>query len=906
MNNQLKLIAHIKKRVYDKFGVPTREELLELFKSFKKIPIEYHTDYLGLDNTLINWDEIEDLLLTEIAVKHEIGVGIEDVNEKYDKNWFTKYRKENAQLYYWDRFQEKQKAELPPKVLFTLSQDTEQVLNLCGDPKRNEQSDIRGLVFGFVQSGKTLNYVSIANAAMDAGYHMIVILAGATNILRKQTQERVIADMIGWNGIKDTGVAFIDNDPKRRPTSLTTIDLDFDKKIAQQKMGDYTLETVKVPVIAVIKKNVYSLKNLNGWLNSQNRSGKIEKSILLIDDESDYASVNTRDENNPTSVNRAIREMLNHFKTSTYLAITATPFANILIDIDNRNDIYGSDLFPRSFIWTLNKPSTYMGVKEIVTDRFRNIDEGCGRNEFHQDDNLISTILRFKKESNFDSLPSFVFTAIEDFIYNCVKIRSDLNYTGDLSMMVNMSRFTRHHQELAELIYNEIQIFKMEIRIKFIENCSHPSLQAIFKLFKSDQNFNCSIHEFNKIVQDVILNIDVIDVHSESKREISFSGQYSTNHIVVGGLSLSRGFTIEGLIVSVFVRSTKIYDALMQMGRWFGHKRKFEKYISIHTTPAIKLRFEAIQNATEDLIEQLSMMRKRNETPSEFGLAIQLDPEIGMQVVSANRSKDAQKMSISLSIDGKLCETTKLWIDNKKQLHNETITDELLLKIWQVGKNVNSNDVYLPGGRNKYAFQDIPIKYLVDYIMNFDIPHKLLSQITNKMPYYFLERHLIEFCKSFDFLIVEGDGEVPYELPIGLGKLKPSQRIFVRSPDNSYIQLKNNQLSTGSGEESAFLIKKEDLRRDARIARSIQYPNKPLMLLYRIHARIQGEDDSLVNAFEHQNSTMWGWAIMIPETGIKRKQKIAYANSVLLKQLVLEDGFEYEADYFNSQNINEE
>jgi len=407
---------------------------------------------------------------------------------------------------------------------------------------------------------------------MDAGYHLIVILAGATNILRKQTQERVISDMIGWNGISDTGVALIDNDPKRRPTSLTTIDLDFDKKIAQQKMGDYTLETVKVPVIAVIKKNVYSLKNLNGWLKSQNRSGKIEKSILLIDDESDYASVNTRDENNPTSVNRAIREMLNHFKTSTYLAITATPFANVLIDVDNRNDVYGNDLFPRSFIWTLNKPSTYMGVKEIITERFRNIGESFERDDSNQNDNLVDNILRFKKESNFDTLPSFVFTAMEEFIYNCVKIRRDLNYNADLSMMVNMSRFTRHHQEVAELIYNEIQIFKMEIKNKYIENCSHRSLRAIFKLFKSDETFFCDIPEFNKLVQDVILNIDVIDVHSESKREIAFSGEYSTNHIVVGGLSLSRGFTIEGLIVTVFVRSTKIYDALMQMGRWAQKK----------------------------------------------------------------------------------------------------------------------------------------------------------------------------------------------------------------------------------------------------------------------------------------------------------------------------------------------
>jgi len=101
------------------------------------------------------------------------------------------------------------------------------------------------------------------------------------------------------------------------------------------------------------------------------------------------------------------------------------------------------------------------------------------------------------------------------------------------------------------------------------------------------------------LLEEAIKSIDVIDVHSESKRTISFTGKDSINHIVVGGLSLSRGFTVErDLIVSVFLRTTSTYDALMQMGRWFGHKQKFADYISLYTTARIKRRFESIQRAT--------------------------------------------------------------------------------------------------------------------------------------------------------------------------------------------------------------------------------------------------------------------------------------------------------------------
>ena len=105
------------------------------------------------------------------------------------------------------------------------------------------------MVFGFVQAGKTLNYTSVSNAAMDAGYDLIVVLAGATNILRSQTQERIITDLIGFNAGKRVGVGRIDNNPEKRPISLTSVEQDFDKKIAAQNMGSATLDPLKFQLL---------------------------------------------------------------------------------------------------------------------------------------------------------------------------------------------------------------------------------------------------------------------------------------------------------------------------------------------------------------------------------------------------------------------------------------------------------------------------------------------------------------------------------------------------------------------------------------------------------------------------------------------------------------------------------
>jgi hypothetical protein len=897
----LKIVTQIKTLFLEKDAVPTIDDLRSRFEEMKSVPPNFLASTLSTSGEEIDWDQVWYELETQIQVKHAVGSGLDDPNARYNKHWFTEFKKENKSRYYSDRFLRKVSENLSSEVLYTLQQDTEQVLNLLGSPRREEDRDIRGLVFGFVQAGKTLNYTSVSNAAMDAGYDLIVILAGATNILRSQTQERILTDLIGFNAGKRIGVGRIDNDPEKRPISLTTLEQDFDKKIAAQNMGSATLDTVKVPVIAVVKKNVNALKNLNKWLESQNPTGKIKKSILLIDDESDYASVNTKDQDDPTAINKRIREMLNHFNVSSYCAITATPFANVLIDSENRNDDVGSDLFPRSFIWTLDKPSTYMGVEEIVTDRFKDITLVEGPDCQDENDALVNSILGFKINhkkgvyDRFDTLPIFVNSALEDFLYKATKLRHIQAFEGDLSLMINLSRFTMHHQELATLTFEVIGSCKRQIENKSIGNCTNKILVGCLKRFRQDDQFDISEDKFDRLLEEEIKSVDVIDVHSESKRTISFTGKDSISHIVVGGLSLSRGFTVEGLIVSVFLRSTSTYDALMQMGRWFGHKQKFADYISLYTTAHIRRRFESIQRATVDLIKQLHDMRDKGATPEDFGLAIQLDPEVAMQVVAANKRRDADRLTISMSIEGKTCETTKLFSTPEGSgCLNEELVEGFVNNVFEQGNRVKpSPEILVPKDAYHQGRRNIPKEFLIEFIYAFQMPHKGLSELTSKMPYKFILEHLNLHSTHFDLFLVDGRGN---ELNIGKQRIREVKRLFDSRED--YIQISKNQLSSGPRLESTFLRREMSSREDAAKNRSDD-GLPPLLLLYKVLARDHKNEKQVYGSY-------WAWSLIIPGDRSKQQKKMVFGNSVLLRQLSLEEGFEDENEYLNQTYLNEE
>jgi len=927
MDLESKIIGHIKKNIANEqdekglFDLPEETHIEEKIDKLKGMPLEMLAIFFESkpeEFKSINWENILRTLREEVLVKYDAGKGLFDDSEDYDKQWFSKVKiTDNFDNYYSDRFSECYKEKLGPQVRYTLSQDKESILNLCGSPKRETVKHIRGLVFGFVQSGKTLNYASVSNAAMGAGYDMIVVLAGATNILREQTQNRLNHDLIGQYDGKTLGVGKFSNVAAKKPISLTTPDSDFNTKEANAQTNGINLENIRVPVIAVIKKHVTPLKNLKEWLENQaGQGGMLKKSLLLIDDESDYASVNTREEEDPTSINKGIRDLLNSFDVSTYLAVTATPFANILIDHEVTSEEFGADLFPRSFIWALDKPETYVGVSETLGESFVDVyslDE-------EMDDEEVKEHLRFvltaKKEHRFEELPYYVKYAVCRFLYDLTCLRKERPKTEHLSMLVNISRLTDHHVEISGLIQEFTDdLFKI-VKNSSLERIENKWLLHIKELAEANLYDFESIEEFWRHLETSLGMTEIYDIHQNTKVPLSYPEGMNRNSILVGGLSLSRGYTIEGLITSVFIRSTKTFDALMQMGRWFGHKKHIIKHISVFTTPTIRNRFELIEESVVDLLEQIDEMKSLKLPPRDFGLNIRRHPNVvieaavrelrsrqGLDVIARSKRKSAQEITLKLSLGNRILETVRFLNDKDSASQNDKLVKALINSLESTEEcNKYSPSAYpslhidIQRRDTILGYLDVPNNSIRDFVTNFKLPDQRLSDTSAKLPHKFL----LEFLNKpenqnlkWDVSLVSGSDAS--EVQILGDNWKKAVRSFEVAKDGKSIKLPKNQLSIPS-HEYRFLngeYKKMINRSTAREERHKQ-TGKPLLLLFPIKP-VQAKVEELdLEAFDKM--PLWGWSISMPGNRNDKDHVTVLANSVLIKELMedYEEDIEYE------------
>ena len=917
MDLEFKIVGHIKKNIANEqeekgqFDLPEESHIREkinVLKSMSPDTLAMFFEAKAEDFKDVNWDNVLRTLREEVLVKYDPGKGLIDDSEDYDKQWFSKLKiTDKYDQYYSERFSECYKEKLGPQVRYTLSRDTESILNLCGSPYRETVKNIRGLVFGFVQSGKTLNYASVSNAAMGAGYDMIVVLAGATNILREQTQNRLNHDLIGQNNGKLVGVGKYSNIQSKKPISLTTPDSDFNTKEANAQTNGINLENIRVPVIAVIKKNVTPLKNLKDWLEKQaGHGGVLKKSLLLIDDESDYASVNTKEEEDPTSINKGIRDLLNSFDVSTYLAVTATPFANILIDHEVTIEEYGADLFPRSFIWALDRPESYVGVNETLGECFVNVyslDEEMEEEEVKDE---LKFVLTAKKDDKFTRLPYYVGYAICRFLYDTACLRRERPKTDHLSMLVNISRLTDHHVQISGLIQEFTDdLFKI-VRNSSLERIENKWLIHIKELAEQNLNGFDSLTAFWDELELTMGMTEIFDIHQNTKVPLTYPVGMKRNSILVGGLSLSRGYTVEGLITTVFIRTTKTFDALMQMGRWFGHKKNIIRYLSVFTTPTIRNRFELIEESVVDLLDQIDEMKRLKLPPREFGLNIRRHPNVvietavremrhkqGLEVVSKNKRKSGQEITLKLSLGNRIMETVRFLNDKESAEHNDQLVHSFL-------EELNTSNVcnkYSPIAYPKMhidikekerilGYLDVPNSLVRDFISNFKLPSQKLSDTSAKLPL----RFLLEFLNKLENEILKWDvslvsgGESETVNVIGTN-YKKVKRAMELAKDGKSIKLPKNQLSIPS-HEFRFLPEEQtetDNRSKARNLRKSQ-TGKPLLLLFPLHP-VPAEDEDLdLSVFKTE--VLWGWSVSMPGSNDDEDHVTVLANTVYLKELM--------------------
>lgn len=606
---------------------------------------------------------------------HRMPMGVIFESEEY-RPWLHD-RQGNIDWYYWLRYRKHLAVTkgFSPHVIRTLDETTDKILDHLQDPSKEGKWAKRGMVVGHVQSGKTANYTGLVCKAADAGYQVIIVLAGLLSSLRNQTQMRLDSDFAGFcTRNRDFIGASRFGEERRKPACFTSSIEDFTVGGANQvAIG---LDAINEPVLFVLKKNKSILKTLHQWLSQHNRHNLRKFSMLMIDDEADHASVNTNKEgNDPTAINLAIRDLLSLFDRSSYVGYTATPFANIFIDPENEDEMQNGeiykDLFPRDFILSLDPPDNYIGPHRIFTDDA----------DIHIinsiDDNEELLPLKHKIDFKPSDLPDSLKKAINCFII-AKSIRLMRGHEGKHhSMMINVSRFTGVQNVLKGIVFEQVKIMRQAISnyscLPVVDALRNEILQSLFQTWESE--YATTGYEWNEVqayLKKSIDPIEVISVNSSSGGVLDYGNDNYPNGrslIAVGGMGLSRGLTLEGLMVSYFLRNSIMYDTLMQMGRWFGYRDGYADVCRIFMTDEAAAWYSYIAQSTEELRNDFRVMERAKLTPLEFGLRVRSHPT-ALIVTARNKMRSSRSVPVNISLEGRLAETSVVFSDSKYLEHN--------------------------------------------------------------------------------------------------------------------------------------------------------------------------------------------------------------------------------------------
>ncbi|WPU92492.1 Z1 domain-containing protein [Mucilaginibacter sabulilitoris] len=757
----------------------------------------------------------------DVEMRH--GILIQgDEQQKRDTLWWTSIQKQLTDNYYWERLRNYLLRSLPPEVVKTIDTDTDLVMNNLENPTKSDFNRY-GMVVGHVQSGKTGNYSSLICKAADAGYKFIVVIAGGINNLRDQTQERLNESFIGQHKGSQVGAGIGNTRRESMPYSLTTVERDFNKQDADRLAHGINFDTVSVPILLVIKKNTSTLKNVIDWLEMQYKGNDIDHAMLVIDDESDYASINTKEKEDPTAINLRLRKLLSLFKKSAYVAYTATPYANIFIDHQASHTDVGNDLFPQDFIYALDAPSNYFGARKIFIDS----------EEQHLipiEDNEFSIPYDHKKDFKLEELPGSLLDAIRLFVLNIGIRRLRGQGNKHNSMLIHATRFTDVHKNLATLTeeYLKEKIKKDVVSYSKLFDALDQSetirdLKTSFDMHLSEIEFSWDqlLAELPAYIETVVVR----EVHLKKTIPLEYRKDTVTNAIVIGGASLARGFTVEGLSISYFLRNTVFYDTLMQMGRWFGYRPGYEDICKIFM-PQDRIRdFAEIIRATEDLISDFKLMAEHKKTPNDFGLYLVENPDSALQITARNKQKNVQEFYYSMQLDGSLKETSYLRAEAESIDHNINAIKDLLVLLPQPSTDEKT-----------IVWKNINKSLVKKFIKEFKTVDKDKLGLTSRMPIAFILKYLDERTTDWDIALYSGNGDDFVFNDIGIKK----QYRRIKLNKGAYEVL-NRQVSSGTSE--SITIEDDETRKalknDRKAARAARV--RPLLMLHIL--QVEDKDD---------------------------------------------------------------
>lgn len=851
-------------------------------------------------------------LVKELETKLDVGMAIgSKLTAEGFRPWFPQRRAE-IDPYFWNRYRKLLIGQGFPKgVLETLDQVTDNIVGLLEDPLKDDEWDRRGMVVGHVQSGKTANYTGLICKAADAGYKLIIVIAGVHNNLRSQTQARIDEGFIGRDTGKGLALDGQDNrigvglfDSTRKPASFTNTMRDFNKQ--QASTVGVSIGDLKTPAILVIKKNSSTLANLISWLkdnNAKRGGGKIGDPVLLIDDEADNASINTA--KNPTEVTRIngqIRSLLELFGRKCYIGYTATPFANIFIDPETDDQMLGADLFPRDFIVSLDPPDNYFGASKVFLDSSDAIIRSISDNE----DRLP---VGHKITHRITALPGSLITAVHAFVIaRAIRIARG-QARQHSSMLVNSSRFTAVQAQLRNEIHGLLGEMREAIRTFAGRgpeaSLAHDAIRRLHEVWQQDFSEAAGWNAVHANLVQAVSPIQVVEVNAKSKGGLDYRGNADQGlHVIaVGGFSLSRGLTLEGLTISYFLRNSLMYDTLMQMGRWFGYRPGYEDLCRVWMPEDAQGWYEHIAEATEELRAEFKAMEAINATPAQFGLRVRSHPDT-LIVTARNKMGTGKNIVVQVGLGRTFIETAVLRADRASIMANRDAACRFAAGMREKG--------YDPAGAEKVSggvfFADVPVDLVTDFIRAFRNSEGAFLTAPEPVILYIEERqHDEQALWDVMFASLKPGAEKKMDSDVLGMDIHCQYRTIGDRSNDRIIRVSNKQRVASRGIEKtglsddeigkaeiAFFAADETARKKHEAGNPVNFPDriyrevrkKPLLIIHLIDLKENNQTPPVALP----TVPVVAWSISFPATKRPEKKVEYVVGSVWLKENMPDDG----------------
>lgn len=613
-----------------------------------------------------------------------------------EEPWYTGVEEGDR---FWPAYRQALASGPMASVVTDIDATSHAIVARMADPRKSG-SKKKGLVLGYVQSGKTANYTAVMTKAADSGYQFFIVLAGMHNNLRRQTQVRLERDLHGSDWYM-----------------LTTPDADFVNKgngTALMKRGVHTA--------AVVKKQRQRLAALRDWLRAIPLEVRMNCPVLFLDDEADQATPNTKAESDELSkINELIREIWQEIPTGTYVGYTATPFANVFMDPNDEKELY-----PSNFIMSLPKPHAYFGADKLfgssMADANGEPDDGMDVIRFVPDEESEQLRPPYNKEERelFQaSIPGSLEDAITWFIVATAIRRARGQSDQHSSMLVHTTHYTAPHfsmrDEIQTLLWSLTKSAEAGMLSDFEEAWHRERYRAAEVATERVPDWD----EVAPHICSVLASCRVVVDNSESEDRLDYERKDDHGNpvvetvIAIGGGTLSRGLTLEGLVVSYFLRTSSNYDTLLQMARWFGYRPSYEDLPRIWMPVELRDDFEFLGLVETELRQEIAQLIEMGLTPGELGVRVRAHPG-RLAITASNKLVHAE--TASLSYTGQRLQTFILDKDPERISANQRATAELL-KLCKPHHVPSS-------GAALWLAKDLPADFIANFLRDYEVHPK--------------------------------------------------------------------------------------------------------------------------------------------------------------------------------------